>query len=53
MGVRAIYGGDGTVTFALQGDLHDSPEEACVRDALAGVRVAATGEEGVIVHLVD
>ena len=52
IGVRVAYAGDGEVDFALQGDLADSPEEACVREALDGVRVAATGEEGVIVHLV-
>lgn len=52
IGVRVVYEGDGEVTFMLQGDLEDSPEEACVRDALDGVRVAATGHEGVIIHLV-
>ena len=52
IGVRVVYEGDGEVTFMLQGDLADSPEEACVRDALDGVRVAATGQEGVIIHLV-
>lgn len=51
--VRAAYTGEGVVSLSLQGDLADSPEEACVRDALGGVRVAATGEEGVIIHLVD
>lgn len=53
IGVRVVYDADGEVTFMLQGELADSPEEACVRDALDGVRVAATGDEGVIVHLVD
>jgi len=53
IGVRAAYTGEGVVSLSLQGDLADTPEEACVRDALGGVRVAATGEEGVIIHLVD
>ncbi len=53
VGVRAAYTGEGVVSLALQGDLADSPEETCVRQVLQGVRVAATGEEGVVIHLVD
>ena len=52
VGVRAAYDGDGRVVLALQGDLAGSPEEACVREALAGVRVPAAGRDGVLVHLV-
>ncbi|MCZ7682094.1 MAG: hypothetical protein M5U28_26190 [Sandaracinaceae bacterium] len=50
--VRVGYAPDGTVEIALSGALHDTPEERCVQDALEGVRVAATGASGVVVHLV-
>lgn len=50
--VRVGYAPDGSVDVALQGTLHDTPEERCVQDALEGVRVAATGTSGVVVHLV-
>lgn len=52
VGVRAAYAPDGSVSFSLQGELRESPEERCVEDALDGVRVVATGHAGVIVHLV-
>ena len=52
VGVRASFDADGAVVFNLQGDLERSPEERCVQDALGGVRVAATGAPGVVVHLV-
>ena len=52
VGVRAGYAPDGSVAFSLQGDLTGSPEEACVADALDGVRVPANGEAGVVIHLV-
>lgn len=50
--VRAAYAPDGSVDLTLQGELSGTPEERCVQDALDGVRVAATGEAGVVVHLV-
>ncbi len=50
--VRVGYAPDGSIDIALQGALHETPEERCVQDALEGVRVAATGASGVVVHLV-
>lgn len=53
VGVRAAYAPDGSVAFSLQGDLADTPEQGCVANALDGVRVAATGHAGVVIHLVQ
>jgi hypothetical protein len=50
--IRAGYAPDGSVALSLQGALADTPEERCVQDALDGVRVAATGGAGVVIHLV-
>ncbi|HEY8427450.1 MAG TPA: hypothetical protein VIL20_03715 [Sandaracinaceae bacterium] len=50
--VRVDYAEDGRVEIALQGALNGTPEERCVQDALEGVRVAATGTSGTVVHLV-
>lgn len=52
VGVRAAYDSDGRIVLSLQGDLAGSPEETCVREALAGVRVPAARRDGVLVHLV-
>ena len=49
--VRVGYAPDGSVDVALQGPLHGSPEERCVQHVLDGVRVPATGESGVVIHL--
>lgn len=53
VGVRAAYAPDGSVAFSLQGALADTPEQRCVENALDGVRVAATGHAGVVIHLVQ
>ncbi|MFK7989917.1 MAG: hypothetical protein AB8I08_28110 [Sandaracinaceae bacterium] len=53
IGVRAAYAPDGSVAFSLQGALADTPEQGCVENALDGVRVAATGHAGVVIHLVQ
>lgn len=50
--VRVAYAPDGSLDLTLQGDLEGSAQERCVQDALSGVRVAATGGAGVVVHLV-
>ena len=50
--IRAGYAPDGSVALSLQGDQAGSAEERCVQDALDGVRVAATGEAGIVVHLI-
>ena len=50
--IRAAYAPDGSVDLTAQGALSGSPEERCVQDALDGVRVPATGQAGVVVHLV-
>jgi hypothetical protein len=50
--IRAGYAPDGSVALSLQGDRAGTAEERCVVDALDGVRVAATGEAGVVVHLI-
>ena len=53
VGVRASYTPEGIVSLALQGELAGTAEERCVQQVLEGVRVRATGEEGVVIHLVD
>lgn len=50
--VRVAYEPDGRVQVSLQGPLAGSAEEGCLRAALTGVRVAASGAPGVVVHLV-
>lgn len=50
--VRVAYAPDGSVSLTLQGDLESSPQQRCVQNVLSGVRVAATGTAGVVVHLV-
>jgi hypothetical protein len=50
--VRVAYAPDGEVSLTLEGDLEGSPQQRCVQDVLSGVRVAATGTAGVVVHLV-
>ncbi len=50
--VRVTYAPDGSIDLSLQGDLSGSAQQRCVQEALAGVRVAATGGAGVVVHLV-
>lgn len=50
--IRAGYAPDGSVALSLQGDQAGTAEERCVQDALDGVRVAATGEAGIVVHLI-
>lgn len=50
--VRAAYAPDGSVEITLQGALRGSPEERCVQDALDGVRVDASDQAGVVIHLV-
>lgn len=52
VGVRVGYAPDGSVDVTLQGELHESPEERCVQDALEGVRVGR-GAAGTVVHLLD
>lgn len=49
--VRVTYATDGTLTIALGGGLEGSPEEGCVRAALAGAR-APEGGHGTVLHLV-
>ena len=50
--VRVAYAPDGSVDLTLQGELSGSAQQRCVQDALDGVRVAASGRAGVVVHLV-
>jgi hypothetical protein len=49
--VRVRYETDGAITLSLAGGLEGTPEEGCVRAALAGAR-APEGESGVLLHLV-
>lgn len=52
VGVRATYSADGSLDLALQGELHGSPEEDCVRNALRELRIAPPQHSGVVVHLI-
>jgi hypothetical protein len=49
--VRVAYTADGAIDVHLGGGLESSPEEGCVRAALAGAR-APGGESGTVLHLV-
>lgn len=49
--LRVVYASDGELDVHLSGGLEGSPEEGCVRAALAGAR-APEGESGTVLHLV-
>lgn len=49
--LRVTYTSDGELEIHLSGGLEGSPEEGCVRAALAGAR-APEGESGTVLHLV-
>ena len=49
--VRVSYTSDGTIDVRLGGGLEGTPEEGCVRAALAGAR-APEGASGTVLHLV-
>lgn len=45
--------GDGSISVALRGDLAGTPEEGCVRAALAGIYAPAPATPGVVLHPVS
>lgn len=48
--VRATWAADGRVDIALQPPLAGTPEEACVRDALAQPRLDRPASAGTVIH---
>jgi hypothetical protein len=51
--VLASWTAEGALTFTLRGRFAGSPEEGCVRQALAGVTVAAHGRGGTVLHPIE
>jgi hypothetical protein len=51
VGLVATYAEDGSLTVSLRGEKQGSAEEQCVKAALQGLRVPATGSEGTVIHV--
>jgi len=51
--LEVTWSADGALDASLRGELAGSPEESCVRAAIADLRIAAPGAPGRILHAVQ